>query len=494
MRGKLLRLLTVSAALSAMAFGLSAGNPAGAATGYDWKTWGFDNSRGGYNPLETTLNESNVGTLTQLWSFPTGGANVAQAVYASGVMVNGVARDIVYQASESGKLFAIDAHTGAQIWVRSFATRITDCENMAGGKFGISGTPAIDRGTNRIYVVPNTGKIYALSLSTGTTISGWPITLTSDPAHENVWAAITVKTSGSSTPNGAVYVPMASECNRHPHRGRIIRISISSHSILNRFYVNPSNLDGGTIWSYGGVALDNSGNIYTVPDEALPNPGNQGYSEHVLRLDYKMSILASHFFQIPGNNQDESYGTTPTFYSTTCGDRFTILNKAGYLLTYPQNFTNSTNPIDVIKTASGGVNFKFRLGGSTAFDPNTKTLFMGNPNSKGGMVKGLIAFRPNEAKAGCPLEVAWQQADPAASDSPQSMPVVANGVVYFGDGNGQQIRAFKVSDGTLLWSSPTLDADIYSTPTVANGMVFGSTFNWSNVSSTHLYAFALPTP
>jgi outer membrane protein assembly factor BamB len=495
MRGKLLRLLTVAAAFAAMAFGLTGTHPAGAAGGYDWRTWGFDNARGGYNSQETILNETTVPNLVQQWFFQTGGANVAQALYASGVMVGGVARDIVYQAAESGKLFAIDAHTGAQIWVRSFGTRITDCENMTGGKFGISGTPAFDRGTNRIYVVPNTGNLYALSMSTGSTISGWPITMTSDPAHENVWGAITVKTNGGSTPNGTVYVPMASECNRHPHRGRIIRVSIANHAVLNRWFTNPAGRDGGTIWAYGGVALDSSGNVYTVPDEALPPPGNAGYSEHVLRLSYNLSVQASHFYQIPGNNEDESYGTTPNFYTTSCGDRFTILNKAGYLLTYPKNFTNATSPLQSIKTAGGGVNFKFRLGGSTAFDPVTKTILMGNPNSKAGMVKGLIAFRPNEAKAGCPLEVVWQQADPTGTNlSPQSMPVVANGIAYFGDGSGKQILAYRVSDGTLLWSSPKLDADIYSTPTVANGMLFGSTFNWSTPTSAHLYAFGLPTP
>ncbi|HEV3152848.1 MAG TPA: PQQ-binding-like beta-propeller repeat protein [Candidatus Baltobacteraceae bacterium] len=61
----------------------------------------------GFNTLETTLNRTNVKTLTQLWSFPTG-AQITDPV----LVQNGVA----YVNSGDGYLYALNATTGAQIW------------------------------------------------------------------------------------------------------------------------------------------------------------------------------------------------------------------------------------------------------------------------------------------------------------------------------------------------------------------------------------------
>ncbi|MGE3666298.1 MAG: PQQ-binding-like beta-propeller repeat protein, partial [Steroidobacteraceae bacterium] len=77
------------------------------------------------------------------WSFDTGGP-----VYGSPVLADGV----VYVASASGALFALDRDTGQERW--KFTSRMP-----------IASTPAIDRGT--LYFVSSTGALAALDTATG---------------------------------------------------------------------------------------------------------------------------------------------------------------------------------------------------------------------------------------------------------------------------------------------------------------------------------------
>jgi outer membrane protein assembly factor BamB len=64
-----------------------------------------------------------------------------------------------------------------------------------------------------------------------------------------------------------------------------------------------------------------------------------------------------------------------------------------------------------------------------------------------------------------------------------SSPTVANGVVYYGDGNASQELAFDAATGTQLWSSGLTTGQLFAAPTLANGELFVA--SWDH----HLYAF-----
>src|SRR6266550_4066649 len=245
------RLAVFGAALTMLFVALQPG-PATGATGFNWSTWGYDDQRTGFNPAETTLTTANVGTLTTKWSFTLGQPTIGQPLYAEGVTISGTPTNVLYVISEDGKLYALNADTGAQIWVRSWGMRSTTCtQNFQNGKAGITSTPVFDRPTNRIYVVPVDGKMYALNMSTGATISGWPVTLTGSPSNEYVWSAPTLRMLATDgTVSGYIYVPMASYCDQGSFHGRIIRINVSSRGVL-LYRITSGTVNGGTIWSYG---------------------------------------------------------------------------------------------------------------------------------------------------------------------------------------------------------------------------------------------------
>jgi outer membrane protein assembly factor BamB len=68
-----------------------------------------------------------------------------------------------------------------------------------------------------------------------------------------------------------------------------------------------------------------------------------------------------------------------------------------------------------------------------------------------------------------------------------SSPTVANGVVYYGDGYGNELFALSGDSGAVLWSSgSTIAAQIYAPPIVVNGRLYAAA--WDNM--VHAYAVA----
>jgi eukaryotic-like serine/threonine-protein kinase len=107
----------------------------------DWPKFQFDLDNSGYNPYENVLNPSSVKGLKVAWSFRAG--------YATPPVV---ANGLVYVGSNDGKVYALDASTGAKVW--SFRT--------SGSFYG----PAVANGV--VYVASSNHYMYALDASTGT--------------------------------------------------------------------------------------------------------------------------------------------------------------------------------------------------------------------------------------------------------------------------------------------------------------------------------------
>src|SRR5262249_35821335 len=97
---------------------------------------------------------------------------------------------------------------------------------------------------------------------------------------------------------------------------------------------------------------------------------------------------------------------------------------------------------------------------------------------------GLLAFTIG---TDCLLHLAWQRAM-GLNGAVVSSPTVANGVVYYGDGPGNQAIALDASTGALLWTSgATITDGIYAPPVVVNGWLFVG--SWDHA----LHAYALST-
>ncbi len=438
----------------------------------DWPTYGFNVQRTGENPFESIITPSTVGDLHQLWSFDLGAVTIMQPVMAAGVIVNGSPKDLVYMGSEHGDLYAIDFVSGAEVWRRNVGAVQTECTDMPDGVFGVSGSPFLDRVNNRLFVVGGSGQMYALDLSTGATLPGWPVAINLKPEQDHAWGAVNVS-------NGIAYSGSGGLCFR-PYHGTLVAVDIAAHKRVETFFPASPRFDGGGIWGSGGVSIDPAtGHVFIGTGNAYANPEHFRYCDQVVELSPALDVLGANYPGLQG--EDVDFGGTPILYQPPGGPPMVAAkNKSGILVTYERGRL-STGPFQRLQVAN--VN-DWEFNGVPAWSEKTHMLYVSNSsNSNSAETRhGMVAFSV-DAKG--KLHLAWQR---TVGPNPGlvSTPVVAGGVVYYGDGIGSQLLAFDATNGTLLWSSgSTIQGGIFGAPMVVNGRVFVGGWNGK------LYAFGL---
>ncbi len=188
----------------------------------DWDSFGFDLQRTGYNPYETTVGVTNVGSLQEVWTFNVGGAMVHEPVYAYGVQVASMPTNVFYAGSNDGAtMYAINAQTGAVIWSFKVSQRSYSCSGYA-AEFAIGETPAIDRGKNLIYFADGSNNVHAVDLATGVEGKGWPLKIP-NASQDFMHGGFTYNPA-----NGLLYAVTGSTCDISPWYGRIVAINTES--------------------------------------------------------------------------------------------------------------------------------------------------------------------------------------------------------------------------------------------------------------------------
>lgn len=470
-RTKIGRSLSVVAAMVAM-LALSSCNT-------DWSTWGGGRERTGFNSLEHTVNPGNVSQLHQQWATelpsppglnpaPPAPAYInASPVVAVAININGTPTDVVYVGNEEGAFHAVST-TGRVLWSRNLGRRYSNCPNTPDSQFGVSASAVFDRASNRVYVVGGDGYAYALNPSTGATLAGWPIQITTDPLHEFVYSAPTL--SGHN-----LYIGLSARCDITPYHGRLLRIDTETHA-TNAFYVTGSATgpSGGSIWGWGGASVDPAtGDVYIATGNTIADPQNAAYGEAIVRLTSDLRVVA---YNRPGFLQaDDDFGSTPTlFQKPGCPPQLATQQKNGTLYLYDRDNIGA-GPRQSIQTAEpNDINVP-------AWSSANQTLYVVNWKPHGYFLSGLVAFHLN---ADCKLSLAWQT--PLALTI-GSTPTIANGVVYLGGGVVNKVYALNADTGALLWSSGAeITGHPFAAPVMINGQLFVTAYDGN------LRAYGLP--
>lgn len=150
-------------------------------------TYHNDTLRTGWNSKETTLTASNFpSNFGILQTVALDDQVDAQPLVVPGVNIAGGTHDVVYVATASNTVYAIDASSGAILLSRNLGAPVPTplgCINN-GPNVGITGTPVIDLSANTIYVIayvngpPPAYQLHALNITTlQENISGSPVTV-----------------------------------------------------------------------------------------------------------------------------------------------------------------------------------------------------------------------------------------------------------------------------------------------------------------------------
>jgi outer membrane protein assembly factor BamB len=195
----------------------------------DWPQFHFSADRSGFNPSESLLDGSNVSQLGISWRTKLSGAPVAPPV-----VVNG----IVYAGSNDGKVYALQASSGAILWSGSTGASIPF-------------SPAVDSG--RVFVGSDDTNVYAFPASCSTPCS--PLWVR--PTQGRI-------TSAPAVAGGVVYVGAGRGAE-----GDLWALDAATGAVLWRAELSSSPIG---VAVANGVVYAGAGGLYAFPADCQTTP------------------------------------------------------------------------------------------------------------------------------------------------------------------------------------------------------------------------------
>jgi hypothetical protein len=290
-------------------------------------TYHYDNYRTGWNQNETTLTPVNVNSSSfgLLESVALDDQVDSQPLYMPGVNITAGefqgTHNVIYVATESDSIFAIDAQSGTVLLSVSLGTPIPyplGCTEN-GPNVGITSTPVIDPTSNTLYVMVYTQQtgtpeymLHALDLGN----------LTDKVAPELVSASHTLTNSSSFEfdatyqrqrpglllANGNIYAGFGSFCDfaADVSRGWLLGwqtgtlTPLPANELFDFQASSPNSFFLSSIWMSGyAPAVDDSGNILVVTGNSDPSgttyDGVTNIQESVIKISPDLSTVLDLF-------------------------------------------------------------------------------------------------------------------------------------------------------------------------------------------------------
>ena len=193
--------------------------------------------------------------------------------------------------TEDNTVQAIDGKTGREVWRRALGMPVPRGALSCGDidPLGVTGTPVINEGSGTLYldaaVIAANGprhELFALSLSNGEVLAGWPVDVASalaakgmtfTPRDQNERGALTIM-------GNRVYVPYGGhfgDCG--DYRGWVVGVVLNNPGDIAAWFTRAR---GGGIWAPGGIATDGNSLLVATGNTFGASAWSDG--EAVIRL------------------------------------------------------------------------------------------------------------------------------------------------------------------------------------------------------------------
>jgi len=367
---------------------------------------------------------------------------VDAAVYASPLIVAGHA----LVATENNTVYSLDLFTGSKVWERHLGDPV-DAGSLPCGNIspitGITGTPAADPASRRMYVVAFLKGyhhvLYALSLTDGSV--AWKQDIDpagSKPNVQQLRGALAIH-------SGMVYVPFGGlfgDCG--DYRGYVVGVPLGGG--LAHVFTVPAGR-GASIWAPQGATVAGDGSVYVVTGNAFGS--GFGYSDSVLQLSPDLRSVRSYF--APSNwaalnAGDVDLGSTGVALMPSI-DRAFVIGKegVGYLLRMGAlgGIGGQVASRKVCAGAWGGTAWS----GSLIFVPCSDGLF-------------ALSVTPDS------VAIQWFVGQPQLAS-----PIVAAGAIWAIDTSSGRLYALNPADGKTLYSTTVGAAMHFATPAATEGFI-----------------------
>jgi outer membrane protein assembly factor BamB len=365
-------------------------------------------------------------------------------LYASPLIVGGH----VIVATENNTVYSLDLFTGASVWTRHLGDPVDSstlpCGNISPTS-GITGTPAADPATGRLYVVAYMHShhhvLFALRLVDGSVV--WQQDIDppgSNPQAQQLRGALAI---GS----GFVYVPFGGlfgDCG--DYRGYVVGVPLSGGQSL--VFKVPATR-GASIWAPSGPTVAPDGSVYVVTGNAFGS--GFGYSDAALQLSPDLQTVRSYF--APANWQQLNAGDVDlgSVGATVLPglDRVVIIGKEGVLYLLQAGKLGGIGGEITSRKLCSGAYGGTAWSGSTVFVPCTD---------------GLYAVSVSSSS----LDVAWRVGRPA-----DASPIVSAGVIWAIEPSSGTLYALDPASGKVAYSTRLGSSSPrrFSTPAATDGFV-----------------------
>lgn len=399
----------------------------------DWPQYHRNSARTGVGPSEPAM-----GSPAQAWT-----AHLDGDVYASPLIVAGH----VLAATENNTVYALDLFSGAVVW-KTHLGQPVDASSLPCGDIGpitgITGTPAADPATGRLYVVAflhsHHHMLFTLSLVDGSVVSQQDVDPAgSDPTVQQERGALALGGSFAYVPLGGLY----GDCGQY--HGYVVAVPLSGGGILS--YQVPSAREAG-IWSSQGPTIGPDGSVYVVSGNGASRSAFD-YSNSVIQLSPDLRSARSYFAPADWsslNASDTDLGSVGA----------TVLPALGV----------------VVAIGKQGVAYVLRMGslGGIGGQVASRPVCSGSWGGTAWLgttvfvpcADGLYALSVSTASIG----VAWRVSHPLLGS-----PIITAGAVWAIEPGSGTLYALDPSSGALLYSMSLGSAHHFSTPAATEGFV-----------------------
>lgn len=392
-----------------------------------------DARRAGVGPSEPAL-----GTPVVAWR-----AAVDGSVYASPLIVAGH----VIVATENNTVYSLDLFTGSVVWQSHLGDPVDasslPCGNI-GPVTGITGTPAADIASNRVFVTAFLRgahhMLFALSLTDGSTVWQRQVDVAgSNPSVQQQRGALAI---GS----GLVYVPFGGlygDCGAY--HGYVVAVSLDgAHE--SDFRVPSAR--GAGIWSPQGVTITDDGSVYVVSGNATSFGSSFDHSDSVMDLSPDLQTVRSYF--APSNWQalnasDTDLGSVGA--TLLPGGLVFALGKEGVGYVLRAGALGGVGGQLVSRKVCSGAWGGTAVSGSTVLVP---------------CADGVYALSVSASS----ITVAWHAPRPSLGS-----PIVSAGAVWAIEPSSATLFALDLSTGSVRFSTSLGGAQQFSTPAATDGFI-----------------------
>ena len=436
----------------------------------------YDPEHNNYNPTETAITTTTAPNLKQLWNIQVGPPNQTP-FYKYGVSDQPVEyNNVLYWGSWDGNMHATNISTHQDIWTTNLG--VTTDANCSPTQAGVGSTATVRQvsingvQTPVVFVGGGDANVYALNANTGAVI--WKTPLGQSP-NTFLWSPVVLS-------NGYVYIGKSSFGDCPLVHAGLFQLNWSTGAIAHVFNtepVTPNNCTGSSIW--GAPTIDRSkntvyfatGNPGWCPNTSnVPASGVYGYSIVEVQANNVSTLVGD--WQVPQSQlgADNDFGSTPTLFYAGSKPMVGIGGKNGFYYAF-QRDNLGAGPVWQDQIAIGGNcpdcgdgtlsaaawdgTYLYVAGGKTtiagvsahgavrAVNPSTGAYIWEHPFTKGAVL-GAVSAIPGvivvdeansvdviNSKTGAELIQLTPPGNSSVLDGPD---MIINGVLYFGDLNG----------------------------------------------------------